>query len=133
MLNHLLPVINSETTTIPHILRKHGLDPECVLEEANFPLLELDAPAVCADRLDYGIRDAHSFGFTTAEEARNISADLVPSKEGRFCFKSVKWARKLAETYMQADEYAWSNPNHSLLYQYAVSILFIKEGILDRM
>jgi hypothetical protein len=77
MLNHLLPVINSETTTIPHILRKHGLDPECVLEEANFPLLELDAPAVCADRLDYGIRDAHSFGFTTAEEARNIYQQIL--------------------------------------------------------
>lgn len=34
------------TTTIPDILRKHGLAPEEVLEEANYPLLELDAPAI---------------------------------------------------------------------------------------
>lgn len=112
----------SETTSIPTILTKHGLDPEYVLEEENFPLLELPAPAICADRLDYGIRDAHSFNLLTLEEARSVSADLRSSKEGKFCFKSLKWAKKLAEAYMKADEYAWSNPTHSLLYSYAVSM-----------
>lgn len=35
------------TTTIPDILKRHGLIAEDVLEEKNYPLLELDAPAVC--------------------------------------------------------------------------------------
>ena len=109
------------TTTIPAILSKHGLIPEDIFEEANYPLLELPAPAVCADRLDYGIRDSLSFGFLTLSEAKSIAQDLRVSSEGRFCFKSLKWARKLSEAYMQSDEFAWSNPLHSVLYTYAVS------------
>lgn len=101
----------------------HGLVAEDVLDERNYPLLELDAPAVSSDRLDYGIRDSLSFGFLTLTEARSISRDLTPSRNGRFCFKSIQWAKKLSEAYMQSDEYAWSNPKHSLLYDYAADTI----------
>jgi hypothetical protein len=36
-----------DTTAIPAILRKHGLEPDYILEESNFPLLELDSPQIC--------------------------------------------------------------------------------------
>lgn len=36
-----------DTTTIPEILRRHGLEPDYILEESNFPLLELDSPHIC--------------------------------------------------------------------------------------
>lgn len=109
------------TTAIPDILRKHGLIPEDILEESNYPLLELDSPALCADRTDYGIRDSLAFKITSTEEARSISKEITASREGRLCFKSLKWAKRHAEAYMEADAFAWSHPAHSVLYSYAVS------------
>lgn len=73
-----------------------------------------------ADRLDYTLRDSVSFGCLLLDEARKISADLTASRDGRFCFKSVQSAKRIAEACMQADEFAWSNPTHSLMYKYAV-------------
>ena len=108
-------------TAIPFILTKHGFNAEEVLDEVNYPLLELDAPAICADRLDYGIRDSLSFGHLTLEEASSIQKDLTVSNKQCFAFKSAKWAKSLCLAYIQSDNSAWSNEVHSVLYQYAVS------------
>lgn len=113
----------SDTTTVPHIIRKHGYDSDYVLEEANFPLLELDAPAICADRLDYGLRDSVSFGMMTLAEASRAARDLCAGPEGKFCFRTASIARLAAESYMKSDEEAWSNPTHSLLYQRAADTI----------
>ena len=95
---------------------------EDIFDETNYPLLELPSPAICADRLDYGIRDSLSFGFLTLLEAKSIARNLRVNKEGRFCFASVHWARRLSEAYIESDAHAWSNPRHSLLYGYAVRL-----------
>lgn len=108
-------------TAVPTILTRHGLNAEEVLDEVNFPLLELDAPAICADRLDYGIRDSLSFGFLNLADASAIQKDLTVSQKGCFAFKNVEWARKLCLAYIQSDNAAWSNERHSGLYQFAVS------------
>lgn len=112
-----------DTTTVPHIIKKHGFNPDRVLEEANFPLLELDAPAICADRLDYGIRDAVAFGYLTIPQAVFIAQSLQAAPSGRFCFSNVKAASMLARAYMKCDEAAWGNPTHSLLYTYAANTI----------
>lgn len=112
-----------DTTPIPDILSRHGLDPEEVLEESNYPLLELDPPAVCADRLDYGIRDSVSFGFLSPEEATGIQRDLRVSRDGTFCFASVACAKRLSEAYIQSDAYAWSNEVHGVLYTWAADTI----------
>ena len=111
---------NRNDTAIPSILTKHGFDAAEVLDEVNYPLLELDAPAICADRLDYGIRDSLSFGFLTLEEASAIQKDLAVSNKQCFAFRNGKWAKTLSLAYMKSDNSAWSNETHSVLYQYAV-------------
>ena len=52
-----------DTTTIPSIISAHGFDPDRVLEESNYSLLERDAPRLCGDRLDYALRDSFAFGI----------------------------------------------------------------------
>ncbi len=42
---------------IPSILEEHGIDVEEVLDESNFKLLERGVPDLCADRIDYFLRD----------------------------------------------------------------------------
>ncbi|KAI5480456.1 hypothetical protein MNV49_000609 [Pseudohyphozyma bogoriensis] len=110
------------TTNLPAILRAHNLDPSRVFEETNFSLLERDSPALCADRVDYAVRDSEAFGFLTAQEAREILADLVDFK-GEMCFQTPELARKLSEAYMKSDEFAWSNPSHSALYIWAADTI----------
>lgn len=45
---------NSE---LPEILLRHGLDPDRISDYHNFPLLEKDIPELCADRVDYSLRE----------------------------------------------------------------------------
>ncbi len=42
---------------ISNILKKYNLDPERISEHKNFYLLEKDIPFVCADRVDYSLRE----------------------------------------------------------------------------
>ena len=42
---------------IPEILQRHGLDWWRVAEPEHYPLLEQPLPQLCADRLDYFLRD----------------------------------------------------------------------------
>ena len=43
---------------IPVILKKHNLDLAYILEDLNFPLKERDLPDLCADRIDYSLKDS---------------------------------------------------------------------------
>lgn len=47
---------------IPGILKKFGLDIDYILDDKNFPLKEKELPDLCADRIDYSLRDATAFG-----------------------------------------------------------------------
>lgn len=44
-------------TEIPGILMKHGLPVDRVLDEHNYKLLEKEIPELCADRVDYSLRE----------------------------------------------------------------------------
>jgi HD superfamily phosphohydrolase len=47
---------------IAGIIKKYGLDLDYILDENHFPLKEKPLPDLCADRIDYSIRDALCFG-----------------------------------------------------------------------
>ncbi|GAA99193.1 uncharacterized protein L969DRAFT_16494 [Mixia osmundae IAM 14324] len=120
-------------TTIPLILASHRLVPSHVLEEANFSLLELDAPALCADRLDYGLRDSLRFGTLSLTDAQAIARDLV-CWGGRFCMQSKELALTLGRAYMESDKMAWCNPLHGVMYEYAAQTIRLacETGILAK-
>lgn len=54
-----------DTTDLRSTIQRHGYDPDRLLDEHNYTLLERDAPRLCADRVDYGLRDALAFGILT--------------------------------------------------------------------
>jgi HD superfamily phosphohydrolase len=64
-----------ESTGLPGILVRHKIDQK-VLDENLFPLVEMASPQLCADRLDYALRDAISFDKFTVEDARKVVAAL---------------------------------------------------------
>jgi HD superfamily phosphohydrolase len=62
-----------DTTEIPAILERHGFDYTHVLDEAHFSLLERDAPALCADRVDNALRDMMHNGVLPLGQLQDIS------------------------------------------------------------
>lgn len=63
-----------KNSDIPGILLKYGLNAEYILDDKNFPLKEKKLPDLCADRIDYFLRDSVDIGVmdkTTADDFLN--------------------------------------------------------------
>jgi uncharacterized protein len=101
---------------IPAIVSKHGVDWTDYLDEERFPLLEQPSPCLCADRLDYFLRDSLALGILTQAQATQLAGNLIVSA-GRFAVREIDSARLFAYKYIEADQTSWSNKMAILLYE----------------
>jgi HD superfamily phosphohydrolase len=62
------------STVIPQVCAEYGIDWRLLLDEERWPLLEQPSPLLCADRIDYSLRDAVSPGFLHQHDV----ADALP-------------------------------------------------------
>ncbi|MGL4521219.1 MAG: HD domain-containing protein [Bacilli bacterium] len=63
---------------IPHILKKYGYDIKThFIGVSNWNLLEQSAPELCADRIDYTLRDLYEYGEITIEEVQLFLKHLI--------------------------------------------------------
>jgi len=108
------------TTAIPKILSQFGYDWRHITSEEPgvWTLLEQPAPLLCADRLDYGLRDIIAFGVFSKEHVRLIVGQFVVHDRRIMC-SDIALARDLARGYMRCDILAWANPHHAGLYTFA--------------
>lgn len=89
-------ITNSE---IPLILKNYGYDyKEILLDDSKWKLLEQPAPELCADRVDYTLRDMYQYGKITWEEARHFSEKLS-FVDGKMYLKNVAMAEWFTKTY----------------------------------
>ncbi|MDX1613110.1 MAG: HD domain-containing protein [Candidatus Promineifilaceae bacterium] len=103
-------------TDLPEILAKHGYDWRWLIREDEFSLLEQPAPALCADRLDYFLRDAQDLGLVEADQIRWVLSHLAVHS-GRIAANDLTVAQWLAYTYIEADEASWANFREVGLYE----------------
>lgn len=103
-------------TELPALLAHFGYDWRTFLHEANFPLLEQPAPRLCADRVDYFLRDARSLGLADDGEIAQALANLVVSN-GRIACRTTETAQWLGYTFIQADDASWANFREVGLYE----------------
>lgn len=83
--------------------------------------MEQPAPRLCADRLDYGLRDAVSFGHLSLEDAKKVVASLraLPGADGPqrlLVLQDERLALALSRAYMACDRDVWGNAAHGDLY-----------------
>lgn len=84
---------------IPQILSNYGYDYQSILfDDSKWSILEQPAPALCADRVDYTIRDMYRYGYITKEEVRYFLENLI-IWDGKMCLKTVAVAEWFVETY----------------------------------
>ena len=101
---------------VPPVLARHAFDWRDFLQEADFPLLEQPAPALCADRLDYFLRDSGDLGLATFEEIQ-LAVEHLVVHAGKIAVDDGAAARWLADTYLKADEASWANFREVGLYE----------------
>lgn len=84
---------------IPGILRKYKIDPEFVTNDENFSLLEQPIPNLCADRIDYILRDMVGDKVYDQKAVDQILSNLVVVGK-IFALKEPKIALKFARDFM---------------------------------
>ena len=101
---------------LPAVLGRHGYDWRVFLDEDQFPLLEQPAPALCADRLDYFLRDALDLKLASFQEIQRALNHLVVH-DSRIVVDDLSVARWLGETFIAADQASWANFREVGLYE----------------
>ncbi|MGD7045685.1 HD domain-containing protein [Jeotgalibacillus proteolyticus] len=88
-------------SVIPSILAKHGYHYEDILlDDSQWTLLEQPAPKLCADRVDYTLRDMYRYGHITLTEISRFLQD-VKVLEGEMFLQSIESAEWIVETYFK--------------------------------
>ncbi|MGL5557552.1 MAG: hypothetical protein ACRDC3_00285, partial [Paraclostridium dentum] len=84
---------------IPYILNKYGYDFKDILEnEEQWTILERKAPRLCADRVDYTLRDMYKYGFTNKNEINEFLKN-IQVVNGEIVTKDIESARWFLELY----------------------------------
>ncbi len=107
---------------IPAILRRYGFAAERVATERLFALLERDLPELCADRLDYFLRDSLCIGACTKEEINSILNSLAVH-DGRIVLTNAVSAEFMARKFMEMNHVFWGPPIQAGSYQLMADIL----------
>ena len=98
------------------ILERHGYDVAFILDDKNFPLKENDLPDVCADRLDYSVRQAYyDYHYLTFDEVKQIWNGLVVHN-GSFVFSNLKAAELYTWSFYRQNELWWSGLPTAIMF-----------------
>ncbi|MEC0247965.1 HD domain-containing protein [Paenibacillus chitinolyticus] len=88
-----------EESEIPQLLKKYGYTyRNLLLEDAKWTLLEQPAPALCADRVDYTMRDQFHDGKITTEEIVFFLENLTAA-DGKMVLTRIESAEWFVKTY----------------------------------
>jgi len=115
---------------IPKILKKYGFDPSRVIEDHHFPLLEQLLPALCADRIDYSIRDLMLYKKIDKEKAQKYLSNIIIYKN-KFVMKDKKVALDFARKYISQSENCWISAKTMVTFQILADA--VKRGLEKKM
>ena len=103
------------SSSIPGILERNGLPLRAGLEPEAYRLLERPLPGLCADRLDYALRDALTADMTSADEAMAFVGALKVH-HGEVVVGDLGAAQWFGRLYAEANEVLWSSPSEAGSY-----------------
>jgi len=116
---HEKTILNSE---IPSILQKHNINVKEILDDKNFTLLERGLPDLCADRIDYFLRDMCIYDTVIKNKVNEILGSLTVSNN-EIVFINLKMAKLFAEKFIEANKMLYCNPFQSTLFKITSDLL----------
>jgi len=116
-------------TEIPKILEKFGFSVERVLDERNFPLLERKIPDLCADRVDYALRE---FKYWLNPKITDVCIEHLVNFNGEIVFANRDAAFNFATNFLELQTNHWGGYESTVRYHLFSEALKIalKEGIV---
>jgi len=119
-----------EETKIKNILEEHGFNYKKIAEAKNYSLLEQPAPNLCADRVDYSLREIKF--LHSEQDAEKILGDLK-NINGKITFASVEAAELFARHYVNLNKEHWGGKEAKARFHILANILkkAIKEKIIS--
>lgn len=120
-------LLNSE---IPAILAKHGYTAAQVLD-GNFSILEQPLPLLCADRLDYTLRDAMHAKLITRQHAQSF-LNSITLQEGVIVVKNAEYADWINHIFKRLNKEVFNAPLYVYANQQLAMLIreFLKKGLL---
>jgi len=101
---------------IPKILEKYNIDLDYILEEANFPLKEKELPDLCADRIDYSLRETLTYEVGDGRLVKLFLDDLVVENND-WIFKNFKIAQKFADNFNTLNSKFYAGLKTALMFR----------------
>jgi HD superfamily phosphohydrolase len=105
-----------KNSLISSILRENDIDINYILDKHNFRILEKELPDICADRLDYLLRDCFVFGSAK----RKLISDVLKSlsvQDGELVIDNENNAKQVAKIYLETSKGMWTNHFQAASYQ----------------
>lgn len=117
---------------LDELAEEHGYDPGYIFDEDNFTVLERDIPDLCADRLDYMLRDLYKYGIIDREEINEILQNLVV-EDGVIVAENKDTARRVMELFIELNEKIFFNKMHEAASLLLKEVLerAMEKGIID--
>jgi HD superfamily phosphohydrolase len=103
-------------TEIPGILNKYSLDVDYILEETNFPLKERNLPNLCADRIDYFLREA-AVHAEIDQEKIDYFLETLTIMERNWVIRDLRSAKEFAALYLRLNLKYWAGFPSAVMFQ----------------
>ncbi|WP_316838833.1 HD domain-containing protein [Pedobacter gandavensis] len=121
-------LMNSE---IPAVLKKHGYQLDQILD-GDFPVLEQPLPDLCADRLDYTLRDSVHAGLTNRAAAK-LFLEHITMQDGRIVVTNEEQVEWINTLYERLKKEVFQLPLHLYANQQMAVLIrdFLRNGFLQ--
>jgi HD superfamily phosphohydrolase len=118
---------------LPEILSCHGLDWQHLFEPSNLRIVDVPAPGLCADRIDYTLRDLVRFGHIEAADACGFVDALSVIDDVVVCTREDA-AEQFVRWYAYLVEQLFMNPLELYVHDEFAAILrdAIRDGLIGR-
>jgi len=122
-----------EKSEIPEILKKHKINYKDILDDPSFPLKEKELPDLCADRIDYFLRELKVTNKATQEEIDEFIDDLTII-DNLWVFKDKDLAKKYAYLFLEINNWFWSGLETAVMFKTTGDLLkyAIEKKILNK-
>jgi HD superfamily phosphohydrolase len=119
-----------EETGIKNILETYGFNCKKIAAIENYSLLEQSIPHLCADRVDYSLREIK---FLHSERDAEKILKNLKNINGKMVLASVETARLLARYYNNLNKEHWAGDQAKTRYHILANVLkkAIKEKIIS--
>lgn len=105
-----------EKSEIPEILKKYKINHKDILDDSKFPLKEKELPDLCADRIDYFLRELKVTNKATQEEIDEFVNNLTII-DNLWVFKNKGLAKKYAYLFLEINNWFWSGLETAVMFK----------------